>query len=332
MNIENNYNHLISILMPVYNGEKYLQEAIESILNQTYDHFEFIIINDGSIDRTEEIILSYTDSRIIYVKNETNLQIVESLNKGISIAKGKYIARMDSDDISLPTRLEKQYLFMEKHKSIDITGTWSKTFGNSNYVLRPLTDDCEIKAKLFFDSPFIHPSVMFKASSLSHFRYTKQYNKAEDYALWIEMSSTATFANLPEILLMYRLHETQTRQQHKELQHDIAHHLRLSMIQQSLNIQPSEAESHLHYSISNFLPVDLFNLENWFLKLSNTNHRIRVIDTSCFDTFLGKVIFQQFRIKKFSLPSILQFIIKSRMKKAIFQAGLYYLSSWLKTK
>ena len=108
---------LVSVLMAVYNGEKYLLEAIESILNQTYTNFEFLIINDGSTDSTEEIILSYSDQRIRYIKNEQNLKLIASLNKGLDLAKGKYIARMDADDISLPDRLEKQVNFLERNST-----------------------------------------------------------------------------------------------------------------------------------------------------------------------------------------------------------------------
>ena len=113
----------VSVVMPVYNGEKYLRESIDSILNQTYTDYEFIIVNDGSNDKTEEIILSYNDNRIRYIKNEKNLQIVKSLNRGIELAKGRYIARMDADDISLPRRFEKQITFMENNLEIGVCGT-----------------------------------------------------------------------------------------------------------------------------------------------------------------------------------------------------------------
>ena len=320
---------LVSVIMPVYNGERYLREAIDSILHQTFTDFEFIIINDGSTDTTEEIILSYADFRIVYVKNETNLQIVESLNKGIRMAKGEYIARMDADDISLPKRFEKQYLFMEEHKNINIVGTWAKTFGNSNYVLRPLTDDCEIKAKLFFDSPFIHPSVMFKAISLSHFKYTKQYNKAEDYGLWLEMSATATFANLPEVLLMYRCHQNQTMHQYCNVQNNIADILRLKMLQQTFEIVPSFDEMQIHNKISNFLAVDIFVLERWLLKLSYANDKNSFLNQQCFNTFLGKIILQQIGIQKLKIGHIVLYMIKSNIKKSILKALFYYFKSRL---
>lgn len=113
----------ISVLMPVYNSEKYLNEAIESILNQTFVDFEFIIINDASNDNSENIIESYQDSRIKYFKNEKNLGVAKTLNKGLKLAQGKYIARMDSDDISLPERLYKQFKFMEVYNDIDVCGS-----------------------------------------------------------------------------------------------------------------------------------------------------------------------------------------------------------------
>ena len=125
----------ISIVMPVYNCENYLHEAIKSILEQTYTDFEFIIINDGSEDNSEDIILSYADPRIIYIKNDKNMKIVKTLNKGISLSRGKYIARMDADDICYRDRLEKQLSFMEKHKDIDLCGSYAQNFGTREDVM-----------------------------------------------------------------------------------------------------------------------------------------------------------------------------------------------------
>lgn len=323
-------NIIISVVMPVYNGQKYLSEAIDSILNQTFINFEFIIIDDGSTDKSEEIILSYNDKRIVYIKNETNLQIVESLNRGISIAKGKYIARMDADDISLPQRLEKQLLFMEKNPNIDVVGTWYETFGDKHEVFYPLKRDCEIKAKLLFDSAFAHPTVMIRTTSLSHLKYENQYNKVEDYALWISMSSTSTFANLPEVLLRYRYHRNQTMQQYESTQEKIAKHLRLMMLEQALDIKPTNQEEQIHHAIATFSPVDLFILEPWLIKLSKENKKYSFVEYSCFDIFLGKIVIQQLRIHKFFSSHSLLYMIRSHMKKLILKALFYYLKSWLR--
>ena len=119
-------NPKVTVLMPVYNCEKYLRESIESILNQTFKDFEFLIINDGSSDKSAEIVESYNDNRINFVQNEKNIGLAASLNRGLDIAKGEYIARMDADDISLPERLEKQVRFMETNPQIGICGQLDK--------------------------------------------------------------------------------------------------------------------------------------------------------------------------------------------------------------
>ena len=125
----------ISVVMPAYNAEKYITEAIDSILFQTFKDFEFIIINDASTDSTKDIIESYKDPRIKLVNNEQNKGVAKSLNIGISVACGKYIARMDADDIALPERFQKQFDFMEQHPNIDVCGSWAKKTGNENEII-----------------------------------------------------------------------------------------------------------------------------------------------------------------------------------------------------
>ena len=151
-------NCIVSVVMSVYNSEKYLPEAIESILNQTYTNFEFIIINDGSTDNSLRIIKEYAnkDKRIIVISRE-NKGLIFSLNEGIEVSKGKYIIRMDADDISLPNRLKIQLDFMEKNKDIAICGTVAITFdeNNNERVWKVYEDEKMIKAELLFSSPFI---------------------------------------------------------------------------------------------------------------------------------------------------------------------------------
>lgn len=236
---------MISVVMPVYNGEKYLREAIDSILNQTYRDFEFIILNDGSTDKTEEIVLSYTDPRIVYVKNEENLQIVKTLNKGIGLARGKYIARMDADDISVAERFEKQLRFMEENPDIGVCGTWLETFGAKKHIWRYPVLHEEIKTALLFNSSLGHPSVMIKKEFFNYCLYQEKYNKAEDYALWAEGIDKVKFHNLPEILLLYRLHENQTDLNHQQ---SVANQIRYHMlIQMSCNLE--ESYLNLFYKI-----------------------------------------------------------------------------------
>lgn len=193
----------ISVVMPVYNTkEEYLREAIESILNQTYDNFEFIIINDGSTNNAEEVILSYKDKRIRYFKQK-NKGVATTLNYGFNLAKCEYIARMDSDDISLPERFAKQAAFLEDNKDVAIVGAWHKEFPKTNIRKAPK----EVKLLDLFRSNFIsHPTIMLRKDAFN--KYNLHYNPnmtCEDYELWTRVVRFLKFCILQEVLLLYRV-------------------------------------------------------------------------------------------------------------------------------
>jgi glycosyltransferase involved in cell wall biosynthesis len=207
----------ISVIMPVFNAEKFIHEAIESILNQTFTDFEFIIINDGSTDKTQSIILKFDDSRIKLYNNEFNKGLVFSLNKGIQYARGKYIARMDADDISLPDRLKLQFDYLNLNKSIGVVGSnyfYINEYGIKGNRSNLPNDHILISWMLFFCVPIAHPTVMMRASVLD---FTNGYDSlivtasrekysAEDYNLWIRLLDFTMIANIEEPLLLYRIH------------------------------------------------------------------------------------------------------------------------------
>lgn len=202
---------LISVVMSVYNSEKYLAEAIDSILNQTYTNFEFIIINDGSTDNSLAIIQAYMleDSRIVLISRE-NRGLPYSLNEGVSIAKGEYIARMDADDISLPSRLEEQIDFMQKN-NIDVCGSSIQVFGENirNKIKIYPTSNNEIKFVLILMSPFAHPTVIMKHTIFDKVKYNN-FKTAQDYDLWTQVALQGyKMANLDKVLLKYRSHSEQ---------------------------------------------------------------------------------------------------------------------------
>lgn len=207
---------LVSVVMPVYNGALYLKEAVDSILSQTHANLELIIVNDGSTDNSEQIIRSYTDERIVYLKNEVNSRICVTLNRGLDIAKGKYIARMDCDDISVPERLQKQVEYMELHPSIGIVGSDIIVFGENmeNRLFLFEHDKNICKAGLLFATCFAHPAVMIRKSLLDeyNFRYDDSYRGLEDFELWYRMSKYTELVNIPEPLLHYRKHKSQETQ------------------------------------------------------------------------------------------------------------------------
>ncbi len=210
----------VTVLMPVYNGEKYLKETIESILNQTFIDFEFLIIDDGSIDATEEIIKSFLDPRINYVKNNENLKIISTLNKGLSLSKGRYIARMDADDICVSNRLEKQVKFLENNPSIGLIGSDYISFGTINKSIHYPSQYEDLKFSALFYNPFCHPSIMMRKDIIT--KYNLSYNSAflhlEDYKLWTEFLIICNCQNITEELISYRTHPNQISKVHEELQ------------------------------------------------------------------------------------------------------------------
>ena len=210
----------VSVIMPVYNGERYLKEAIESILNQAFRDLEFIIINDASTDKSEEIIKSFTDPRIVYIKNDKNLGQAESLNKGIRRARGLYVARMDQDDISLPERISAQSAYMEANRDVAILGTWYQEIDeNNNVIRRPLFPTSpSIKIRLFFArltgwASIAHPTVMIRRDLFDKVGYyDPKYRICQDYDLWLRAVRKYKIENIPKVLLNYRIHDLSTCQ------------------------------------------------------------------------------------------------------------------------
>lgn len=194
--------------MAVYNGEKYVREAIESILNQTFKDFEFILVNDGSTDRTREILESYNDPRIVLI-HQGHMGLTRSLNKGIALAKGKYIARQDADDISLPDRLEKQIEFLELHKDIALLGTAAQIIDIRGSYLKTVkypTDHSSLRIAIKHSNHFWHGSVMFRRQIFFELGgYHEIFFTAQDYDLWLRFVEKFTVANLSDPLYKYRL-------------------------------------------------------------------------------------------------------------------------------
>lgn len=205
-------NPLVTVLMPTYKGAKYLRETIDSVLSQTFKDFEFLIINDCSPDDTDEIIAKYDDPRIRYVKNEKNLGISGSSNYGFSIARGKYIARQDHDDISLPDRLQKQVDYLESHPETGLVGTGFRVFGSKSKTVIYPENDADIKALLLFKMPLAHQTSMMRKSVFvdNGLRYDESFASSNDRKLWIEAMDYMAFHNLSEPLLRYRMYKGMT--------------------------------------------------------------------------------------------------------------------------
>jgi len=196
---------LVTVLMPVYNAEAYLQEAIESILRQTLANFEFLIVDDGSTDNSVAIIKSYNDARIRFVQNERNLGISATLNRGIELASCELIARMDADDISYPARLQKQYDFFTANPDCALLSAWAQEVTETGEPIR--TEKWRrpfFYYNLTFECWIYHPTVMYRRSAvLDAGAYSTPYS--EDYDLWWHLARRYKIDTLPDVLLDYRL-------------------------------------------------------------------------------------------------------------------------------
>jgi len=204
----------VSVILPAYNCEKFIGKAIQSVLQQTLSDFELIIINDGSSDKTEFAILAFADPRIVYLKNETNSGLIFSLNKGIEIARGKYMARMDADDICMPSRLAKQMEYLDKHSETTMvasTISFIDTAGNDkgNWPLdRKAISPNFIRTKMPFENCIAHPSIMIRAAILKKLKYDPRQVNIEDYDLWLRLLSRGhVIDKINEPLLLYRIHD-----------------------------------------------------------------------------------------------------------------------------
>lgn len=210
-------NPKLSVIMSVYNGEKYLREAIESILNQTFTDFEFIIINDGSTDNSLAIIRSYDDRRIRSLNNETNIGLTKSLNNALKVATGEYIARQDADDISLPDRFEAQLKYFEQYPEVALLGTSKYVISEDGTILRKVIALSNPGRTLLKENVFTHGSVMFKKAVVDELGYYNEFFKySQDYELWLRIAKQYEVRNLKSVLYYLRFHSNNIRIKNKE--------------------------------------------------------------------------------------------------------------------
>ncbi|HOV30198.1 MAG TPA: glycosyltransferase [Anaerolineaceae bacterium] len=235
--MENIESPKISVVMPVYNGGRFLREAIDSILNQTYEDFEFIIIDDGSTDQTSAILDSYQDTRIVRLTHTTNLGLVQSLNDGIAIARGKYIARMDADDWCLPERFEKQVRFLDSHPDVAVLGTACTRVTDNGKVQRVVENPSQpglVRWQLLFGVPVNHPSVFIRKQIFDDpdITYRTETPHAEDFALWVKIVPKYKISNLQESLHFYRWHDDNISVREQSTQQKWTHEIIQSQVLQ----------------------------------------------------------------------------------------------------
>lgn len=251
--------------MPVYNGEKYLSNAIDSVLNQTYTTFEFIIIDDGSVDNSKRIIESYSDQRIRFVENEKNIGLIETLNKGLKLSNGEYICRFDCDDICMPTRLLEQLDFLESNPDYVLVGANTIVIdgaGKKRALNIYPEDHDEILKGMMFSNQICHPAAMFRNVSKSKsIFYSKKATHFEDYDFWAKLSGLGKFHNLQKSLLKYRAHEEQVSVIYKKIQDDSIGEVRNSFINKNNTFLTAvDINQFMHRSKLNRLELNDFEL------------------------------------------------------------------------
>ncbi len=199
----------VSVLLTVYNGEKYVADAIDSILKQTFSDFEFIIINDGSTDKTESIIKSIKDKRIKFINNQENNGRVAVLNQGLDIAKGEYVALIDADDVALPQRFECQVKFLDENPDVGVVGTAIQMFGTRKNGKKVYYKSDITALDVLFSSPVANPTVMMRRDVIEtcQLRYREEYKHAEDYDFWTQAIKYTRIVNIPVVLMKYRQHD-----------------------------------------------------------------------------------------------------------------------------
>lgn len=244
--VSSNPSPFVTVLMAVYNGATYLRESIDSVLNQSFSDFEFLIYNDGSTDNTIEIINSYSDSRIILINNTTNRGVSANMNEGIRRARGRYITRMDADDVAYPERIARQVAYLETNPDVGLCGSAVRYIGASNHTVYLPVDNDIIQHTMWLQNAFYQPAVTLRTSVLleNNLLYNTDYDPAEDYKLWSDMSAFTKLHNLPEVLLDYRIHPHQISRRQSAKQQRISGKIRQEqMARLGIHLAPEQQHS-----------------------------------------------------------------------------------------
>lgn len=314
---------LISIVLPIYNAEYTIKETINSILLQDYDNFEILAIIDGATDKSREIVESKGDSRIKVIDNVVNKGLIYSLNIGFNVAKGKYIARMDADDIMEPTRLSKQLKFMESHPDIDICGCFITIFNKSGVIGTQLFGKShnEILAEMLFNSPIAHPTFFIRAAAFKSFTYDYECKYCEDYDILSRfLLANHKAENIPEFLLRYRISDmsqTYKGELISDYRYKSITRIQDNILKKGLGLELKDYSKKLHYKLSltdriKELSISEFpiqSIKKHFGNLINANKQISYCSDIALKSTIGKVWLKVLRFQVIKNLRLYPFII-----------------------
>ncbi|MCG8525500.1 MAG: glycosyltransferase [Opitutales bacterium] len=324
---------LVSVIMPVYNGRKYLSEAVSSILSQSLPHFELIVVDDGSSDDSSSIVEGFRDERIRLIRNSENRGVAFSLNRAIETSRGEFIARMDSDDVAYTHRLERQVEFLKKHHDVGICGSSVRQFGGKRGIFPYPETDGLIRAHHLFNPSFAHPAVCWRKSLFIEkgLKYQEDPPTAEDYQLWVELSDHTKMANLREPLLNYRVDASIKISSYLEQQRSGGRQIRAQLLEKLGKWQSDELEIHHHVAEGREI-IDLLFLKKTslnFSKIVKINQNLMIFDENSLNLILSEYWFRVLslgvRNRCVSFSQLLRF---SREKKAFKLSSRNQLALW----
>lgn len=287
-----NHRPLISVIMPVYNCVLYIEQSINSILKQTFKDFELIIIDDCSFDGTIEILKKFDDPRIKIIENLSNKGVSSSTNKGFKLAQGKYIARMDGDDIAVKDRFEKQLRILEDNQDIFVCGSLVQYLGGTNSIIQYKETHREIITELLISCSVCMGAAMFRRKDLKSYFYDEKKRSGEDYDFWSKIVGLGEFYNIQEVLLLYRVHENQASKKHKTQQIIDDVKIQLSLFKK-INYNSLKYTDELLTKIllvNNFIsPKEFVLFINWIEVLQKINNKTHIYSADQFKSVLSRI-------------------------------------------
>ncbi len=287
----------VTVLMPVHNGERFLSDAVASVLRQTYDDFELLIVDDASTDSSARIADSFNDPRVRLITGQGRLRFAGALNLGLELARGRYVARMDADDICRPERLAVQTAFLDSRPEIGMCGAWVRTFGSGKRLVHEFpVGNGHIKAYALFDNPFSHPTIMVRRNLLDKFalRFIDEYYPTEDFEIWTRAVRCFSCENIGQVLLDYRVHPASMSvagwtEMDAQALRVVERELRL------FGLEPTKDEVRFHRSIGRGRSrqcrdmEELGRAETWLLHLAQVNDRTGDIARQAFQDVVSLV-------------------------------------------
>ncbi|THF51608.1 glycosyltransferase family 2 protein [Flavobacterium supellecticarium] len=307
---------ILSVIIPVYNAEKYLQETINSILNQSFTDYELIILNDKSTDNSKAIIEknAAADSRIVFVDKIENIGPARLRNEGFETAKGEFIALMDADDIAMPDRFAKQLQFLKENPEVGVCGTFYTLFkmdGKRKLIALP-TEHLAIRTAFLFYDPVGNPTIMLRKAVLNDFRFDDDFVPIEDYELWDRMSAHTQMANISESLLDYRWHDTNISQTKIHNVNRALRNLRLAQLQRDFGITPENTNIEGYLNAFNFKrglsAQEVIATIDASQQLIAKNRESRIFDQKILEKQMNQIVVRTVRkSKEFNKP-LLQYL------------------------